>query len=187
MAKKVDRREVILRAMLDLVVERGFHNAPMSLLAKKSGASPGVIYHYFPSKDDVIHALYKHVDAIKREEMLKGYQKKMAPKEALQLVWTNAYWFYRKYRKEMRFLDQYLNSPYCEGGKAEGSKDDTVERIQKLTRPKKKGGVMKDLPPEAIQSLTLGLAADLAKAPKEFSKGTLREIADVVWAAVAEE
>ena len=186
MAKKVDRREVILRAMLDLVVERGFHNAPMSLLAKKSGASPGVIYHYFPSKDDVIHALYKHVDAIKREELLKGYSKKMAPKEALLLVWMNAYWFYRKHRKEMSFLDQYLHSPYCESGEAE-AEDDTVERIKKLNRPKKKGGLMKDLPPEAIHSLTLGLASDLAKAPKEFSKGTLREIADVVWAAIADE
>jgi AcrR family transcriptional regulator len=45
MAGKRDKREAILKAMLDLVVERGFDNAPMSVLAKRSGASPGVIYH----------------------------------------------------------------------------------------------------------------------------------------------
>jgi TetR/AcrR family transcriptional regulator, repressor of fatR-cypB operon len=40
-----DKRTAILDAMLDLVVERGFHAAPMSTLAKKSGASgvPGLI------------------------------------------------------------------------------------------------------------------------------------------------
>jgi len=30
--------------MLDLVGERGFHNAPMRLLAKRSGARAGAIY-----------------------------------------------------------------------------------------------------------------------------------------------
>lgn len=58
---KSDKRETILEAMLDLIVERGFHDAPMSLLAKRSGASAGVIYHYFPSKDDLIHAVYLRV------------------------------------------------------------------------------------------------------------------------------
>jgi AcrR family transcriptional regulator len=58
MTGKRDKREAILEAMLDLIVERGFHDAPMSVLAKRSGASPGVIYHYFPSKDDLIHAVY---------------------------------------------------------------------------------------------------------------------------------
>jgi AcrR family transcriptional regulator len=31
--------------MLDLVVERGFHNASMAALAKKATVSAGIIYH----------------------------------------------------------------------------------------------------------------------------------------------
>ena len=45
MAPKKDKG-AILEAMLDLVGERGFRNAPMRLLAKRSGANAGVIYHY---------------------------------------------------------------------------------------------------------------------------------------------
>jgi TetR/AcrR family transcriptional regulator, repressor of fatR-cypB operon len=30
-----DKREAILQAMLELVAERGFHDAPMSLVAKR--------------------------------------------------------------------------------------------------------------------------------------------------------
>ena len=62
---KSDKREAILEAMLDLIVERGFHDAPMSVLAKRSGASAGVIYHYFPSKDELIRAVYERVKAVK--------------------------------------------------------------------------------------------------------------------------
>lgn len=185
--RKRDTKTAILDAMLDLVVKRGFHNAPMSLLAKQSGASPGVIYHYFPSKDDLIRAVYEHVASTKREEFLRGYSDAMPPREALLRIWLNAYRFYRTHRKETRFLDQYLNSPYCTSTDERADADPAFARIVGLLRPKSKGGVLKDLPLEAIDSLTLGLAADLAKASRAFSQETLRSIADTVWAAIAYE
>src|SRR5580693_685344 len=116
MAGKGDKREAILEAMLDLIVERGFHDAPMSVLAKRSGASPGVIYHYFPSKDDLIHAVYERVASIKHEVFFEGVSAADSPRKALLRIWLNAYRFYRSHRKETRFLDQYLNSSYCGTG-----------------------------------------------------------------------
>ena len=188
MAKKIDKKEVILDAMLDLVVKRGLHDAPMSVLAKRSGASPGVIYHYFPSKDDLIRAVYERVESLKRDVFFKGYSDEMTAREALLHIWLNAYSFYRTHKREARFLDQYLNSPYCRTAEAgeKDARDPTVKRIVRWLRPKKHGGVMRDLPPEAIDSLTLGLAASLARAQKEFSKSTLKEIAETVWTAIAE-
>jgi AcrR family transcriptional regulator len=187
MAWKGDKKEAILEAMLDLVVERGFHNAPMSVLAKRSGASPGVIYHYFPSKDDLIHAVYLRVASVKHEVFFRGCTQEMSPREALLQIWLNAYHFYRTHLKETRFLDQYLNSPYCKAADIEKTEqaDPGIARVLKWLRPKKKGGLLKDLPPEAIDSLTLGLAASLAKAPKSFSSATLKNIAETVWTAIA--
>jgi AcrR family transcriptional regulator len=189
MTGKSDKREAILKAMLDLVVERGFHNAPMSVLAKRSGASPGVIYHYFPSKDELIHAVYERVASIKHEVFLAGVSADQSPREALLRVWLNAYSFYRNHRKETRFLDQYLNSSYCGAGTEAAAKFAHPEsaRILKWLQPKRKGGILKNLPPEAIESLTLGLAASLAKAPKAFSPPTLKTIAETVWNAIADE
>jgi TetR/AcrR family transcriptional regulator, repressor of fatR-cypB operon len=37
-----DKREAILQAMLELVAERGFHDAPMSLVAKRANTSAGI-------------------------------------------------------------------------------------------------------------------------------------------------
>jgi AcrR family transcriptional regulator len=189
MTGKPDKREAILKAMLDLVVERGFDNAPMSVLARRSGASPGVIYHYFPSKDDLIQAVYARVASIKHEVFFEGVSADESPRDALFTIWLNAYKFYRGHRKETRFLDQYLNSSHCGPG-AESASDfanHESARILKWLRPKKKGGILKDLPPEAIQSLTLGLAASLAKAPRAFSTATLKSVAETVWDAIADE
>src|SRR6202007_3275533 len=158
-------REAILEAMLDLVAERGFHDAPMSVLAKRSGASPGVIYHYFPSKDALIHAVYERVASIKHEVLFEGVSPDDSPREALLRVWLNAYHFFRSHRKETRFLDQYLNSSYCGTGAEAAAAHPESARILKWLQPKKKGGMIRDLPPEAINGLTLGLAATLAKAP----------------------
>lgn len=189
MGKKGDKREAILDAMLDLVVKRGLHDAPMSVLAKKSGASPGVIYHYFPSKDDLIYAVYERVAAVKHEALFKGYSESESAREALLRMWLNAYDFYRTRSKEARFLDQYLNSPHCKRAAEDGkdAKDPAMKRIVKWLRPKKHGGILRDLPSEAIDSLTLGLAASLARADKDFSRATLCQIAETVWAAITEE
>jgi TetR/AcrR family transcriptional regulator, repressor of fatR-cypB operon len=184
-ARKTDKKDAILDAMLDLVVERGLDDAPMSAVADRSGASPGVIYHYFPSKDDLIRKLYERVAGLKREAFLDGYSDAAAPREALLKMWLNAYQFYRTHPKELRFLDQYLNSSYCSPGGE--PPDPSFARVGQLLRPRKQGGILKDLPPEAIQSLTLGLASSLARAPKAFSPATLRHIAETVWAAIADE
>jgi TetR/AcrR family transcriptional regulator, repressor of fatR-cypB operon len=175
--------------MLALVVKRGLHDAPMSVLAKKSGASPGVIYHYFPSKDALIRVLYQRVIALKHQALFRGYRRHMSPRDSLLLIWLNAYDFYRTHTKEARFLDQYLNSPYAKAGGQDNPDDEdaVVKRIVRWMRPRKYGGLLKDLPPEAINSLTLGLAASLAKAPKKFPRATLTAIAETVWTAISEE
>jgi TetR/AcrR family transcriptional regulator, repressor of fatR-cypB operon len=184
---KSDKREAILEAMLDLVVERGLEDAPMAVLAKRSGASPGVIYHYFSSKDDLIHAVHERVSSIKHEVFFEGVSADELPREALLRVWLNAYRFYRSHRRETRFLDQYTNSSYCKSGGETAAAPPGSARILKWLQPKKKGGILKDLPPEAIESLTLGLAASLAKSPKTFSTVTLNNVAEAVWEAIADE
>src|ERR1700727_2362371 len=80
-AQKPTKRDAILNAMLDIVVERGFHDAPMSLVAERSGASAGVIYHYFPSKEAIIQALYERIRALKRASLLEGFSLDQDPRD----------------------------------------------------------------------------------------------------------
>jgi len=184
---KLDKPEAILKAMLTLVVERGFHNAPMSVLAKKAGVSVGIIYHYFPSKEELITAVYQRVRSIKRAALLEGYTADSDPKRALIQVWMNAYGFYRDHPKETRFLDQYESSPFACIPSPKGDADPIPREIQKRFRSRKRGGILNDMPPEVVQELTFGLASRLAKKPKTLSRAALKAVAEKIWRAISED
>ncbi len=59
------RREAILEAAAHLYARRGFLGASIADLAKAAGTSKSLIYHYFPSKDDILHeVMATHLDAL---------------------------------------------------------------------------------------------------------------------------
>ncbi len=53
------RRREIVRAALDVFVEKGFDAANVADVAARAGVSQGTIYHYFPSKDALFAAAYE--------------------------------------------------------------------------------------------------------------------------------
>lgn len=182
-----DKREAILQAMLELVAERGFHDAPMSLVAKRAGASAGIIYHYFPSKDELIRALYLSVKAKMGQFLVEGQIAGMPQEQAFRRVWMNAYGFYRTHQQEMKFLDQYENSPYrgtSSDVEALVRQDQNFAQLLKLFRRRSAGGPLKDLPQEALWDLSVGVAARLAKRAMPLETATLEEIAASCWKAV---
>jgi AcrR family transcriptional regulator len=59
------RREAILDAAAHLYAQRGFQGASVADLAKACSTSKSLIYHYFPSKDDILYAtMAAHLDAL---------------------------------------------------------------------------------------------------------------------------
>ena len=59
------RRDAILRAAARLYARRGFQGASVADLAKACRTSKSLIYHYFPSKDDILYAaMAAHLDAL---------------------------------------------------------------------------------------------------------------------------
>jgi len=184
-----DKREAIIETMLDLVVERGFHDAPMSLLAKRSGASAGVIYHYFASKDEVIHAVYMHVKSMKKQSMLEGQDPNSSFKQAYLQMYVNAYNFYRTHLRETRFLDLYENSTFCVQTPPDENSEMEPEIVafMKAFRPKSEGGVLKNLPQAAIYEFSFGTARQLAKKEQPVDTSALKNIALASWNAISDD
>ncbi len=59
------RREAILDAAARLYAQKGFPGASVADLAKECNTSKSLIYHYFPSKDDILYAvMVDHLDAL---------------------------------------------------------------------------------------------------------------------------
>ena len=182
---KPGKRDAILQAMLEIVSERGFHDAPMSLLAKRSGASAGVIYHYFASKDEIIVALYVHLRELKRRQLLEGYSPEMSARDGFLLMAMNTYRFYRRNAKELRFLHQFESAGFNPPPEDTIVMNREANEFQQRYLSKFKGGVLKDLHPDVIKELTLGTIERLARLPKKLQDKELRELAEGMWVLVS--
>jgi TetR/AcrR family fatty acid metabolism transcriptional regulator len=54
-----ERRTQILAAAARVFAQRGFHTSRVSEVAREAGISHGLLYHYFPSKDALLEALFE--------------------------------------------------------------------------------------------------------------------------------
>jgi AcrR family transcriptional regulator len=180
---KPSKRDAILDAMLDIVVERGFHDAPMSLVAQRSGASAGVIYHYFPSKEAIIQALYDRIRALKRASLLEGFSLDQDPRDTFIQGCLNTYTFYRKHKREMRFYEQYAHAGFtCTPETVQT--DERAAAFARRFSNQSKGGVLNEWPAEVLNELTLNLVIRLAGLPRNLPESVLREIAESMWQVV---
>jgi AcrR family transcriptional regulator len=177
------KREAILEAALDLVVEGGFHHAPMSAISKRAKASAGVIYHHFSSKEEIFQTVYERVRHLKRGSLLNGYTDAIDAREGFILVAMNAYTFYRQFERELRFVSLYEDAGFTI---PESTRALTPEaaRFQQRFSGKAQGGVLADLPPHVLNEMSLGLIARLARNPKKLSPRMLREVAERTWEAL---
>lgn len=57
-----DRKKAIQEAAMVVFAEQGYHNASMSMVAKKAGVSKGLIYNYFESKEELVK--YMMIDLV---------------------------------------------------------------------------------------------------------------------------
>lgn len=180
---KPSKREAILQAMLEIVTERGLHDAPMSLVIERSNASAGVVYHHFESKDAILAALFNRITREKSESILTFDASSMKPREAFLQLGLNLYRYYRDHPRETLFLRQVkvANLACCSVNEPPSEFAATLNRS---FRPRSEGGVFKDWPRPVLEEITTGLIERLAALPEEVSEQMLREVAIHVWEAV---
>lgn len=56
---KLDKKRRIVEAAVKLISERGYHKATTVLIARESGVSQGMIFHYFKNKENLFFVLLK--------------------------------------------------------------------------------------------------------------------------------
>lgn len=186
--QKKDKREVILQAALELLATNGFQHTPMSLIVKHSGASAGIIYHYFASKDELIQALYRRVKSELGRAILSANVQSLPLGERFLQLWIRAFHFYATHPYETAFLEQYESAP----NKSKLAEEDLPEgevMLNQFIEEYQSHQLLKELPYAALYELTLGVAVRLARQATagQFHEDevALRSIAQACWDAVA--
>ena len=81
-----DRREAIVEKAAQLFAEHGFLGASVLELAKACHTSKSLLYHYYPSKEDVLYAVMaSHIDRL-LEDVDKAMTVDDSPKQRLKAL-----------------------------------------------------------------------------------------------------
>lgn len=105
------KKQDIFDTALSLIVSQGLHATPMAQIAKEANVAAGTIYHYFKSKDEMIHELYINIHGELEEVMdlddidLDNYEAEF------DAVCLRIFKYLIQNPLEYYFLQQYENSP----------------------------------------------------------------------------
>lgn len=60
-SNSAERRSQIVRALVQVMAERGYERATVVEVARAAGLTPGLVHYHFKSKDQILLALVEHV------------------------------------------------------------------------------------------------------------------------------
>ncbi|WP_187170536.1 TetR/AcrR family transcriptional regulator [Salidesulfovibrio onnuriiensis] len=190
MEGSASKRDLVLRSALRLISEHGFHNTPMSQVARESGVAVGTIYHHFSGKEALINELYREVKLFIMGRIAEGFDPAMPVERGIRLVWRNYLDFRLTHPVEMRFAEQYKNSPYIER--------ETIEALSAMNEPfnafLRRGideGVLEDRSPVVIMAALFGPVDSLSHLCTWFGAELSEELAaqteEACWQAIRKQ
>lgn len=144
----VNKKDAILKAALELLVEKGVHDTPMSKVAKAAGTGMGTIYNYFPNKEVLINEIYAGIK--EQEESLFLEVGADGPiKTQFEAYMTALIQFFMEHPLHFKFLQQLEASPIItQENKAKGRK--SVEMVASVLTEGQQNRIVKDIALEQI-------------------------------------
>ena len=107
------KHQQIVDGACRLFFKKGYHGTTIREIAMASGMSMGQLYHYISSKDDVLFLIYKHMQMIWYEHLVRsGIEQVREPLKKLTLALESTLQFMAENRKLFLFIyteTKYLN------------------------------------------------------------------------------
>lgn len=178
----------IFETTLRLVKDHGFHGTAMSKIAHEADVAIGTIYHYFPSKDDLIMSLFQYCGDILNNSIFGTLQEEMSYKDTFFHIWKGFVKFYRENVEMFSFFEQFYSSPYYKVNSCERNEDISGQsNILKFLTEGIKKGELKHTDVEAISCAFFGTAVSAIKGVKYNklkSNESIEDVVNIIWDGV---
>jgi AcrR family transcriptional regulator len=154
----IDRREHILQTAQKLFADKGFRETNLNDVAVQLGFRRQAVYHYFPSKEDILYELIDRAGQAIATSAQPTLDADMPPAEKLAEVVRN------HVRQLLTNIDvfriQFSELFKLSGERADGLRRDMVDyvhSIAKVIKAGQKDGSFIDIPPTTQALLILGM------------------------------
>ncbi|GAA4147702.1 TetR/AcrR family transcriptional regulator [Sphingobacterium kyonggiense] len=184
-----EKKEQIFRSTLDLIHHFGFHGSPMSKIAKDADVAVGSIYHYFPSKDDLIIELYWYCKEIINNYVFKAEENNLAYDQRFRIIWKNIVRFYQDHVYIFSFMEQFYGSPFYEEVRSSVFKEKSERnKIFHFLETGIEQKQLKDLHVRLILAAYLGPAISLVRSALyekiRLEEDQLDTLVEIIWNGV---
>ena len=109
--KDDDKERCIKEAVIELILQEGFHGASISKIAKMAGVSPATVYIYFESKEDMLQDIYSEYSEDIFNYLLDKVNRSMEGPQVIELLVRNYYNYILEHREVFSFVEQFSNCP----------------------------------------------------------------------------
>ena len=184
-----DKRQKILDATAEMIVEYGLQACPMSKISARAGCGAGTIYRYFETKQELVVALFE--DRTKRitDACLDEYNHTSPLRQRFVALWGGYYQYILANPCDRALLEQLLSSPMICCNERDSALGRLHEATYQLLDEGKREGVFKELPNEVLSTVTYGslsmMAKKLDQVPEKFNDKVCTEtVLDLCWDAL---
>ncbi len=128
-----NRRQEIIEAAIDLIVEHGIDAASMQDIASAAGISKATLYFYFDSKVELVQTVYQYCYSMDAEACREGMDEEHTAIDKLCRRFMNIIHYAIRHPRESMVERIYSTSPlYCEN--PAGLKREYYEDIEAIIR-----------------------------------------------------
>src|SRR5215207_5077890 len=110
-----ESREKILRAALKVFARHGFEQASVRMVAAEASVSPGLMYNYFGSKDDLLRAIFERGMRDVQESFARG-DEGGGPREKLERLIRSSFEIVRDNMEFWRLSYSLRTQPAASSG-----------------------------------------------------------------------
>ncbi|MEJ1967805.1 MAG: TetR/AcrR family transcriptional regulator [Rhizomicrobium sp.] len=188
--KADDKRARLLDAALVLFERSGFDGVAVPQIAARAGVAVGSVYRYFPSKEALVNALYRHWKGVYNDFVLATLPRGLTARDRFTTYWQRMTLFARTHPSAVRFLDLHHHGDYldAESRAMAGTYREAAERFLAEARAE---GAIRALDPIMVVALMWGAAAGLVKFAGQgaitFDAALAAEMEDALWRAIAND
>jgi len=159
MSRKVNKREKIIQAAIDVFGKNGFQNSSISEIAKRADVADGTIYQYFKNKEDLFFAIPAEKTREFCEELelhlqgITGSFNKMR-----KFVWYYLYFFQqnREYARTL-MLEMRVSKSFMKSGTYSSLREFTGKALDIIKEGQEEGVIRTDVNIYLMRELLLGL------------------------------
>ncbi len=183
----VNKKEKILTAALELLVEKGIHNTPMSAIAKAASTGMGTIYNYFPNKEILINEIYLRIKEDEKSAFV-AFDTSMPIKTQFENYSTSIINFFINNPSYFKFMEQLQASPIItQESRAEGNK--SIEPVALLLKQGQQERIIKNIAIDEILMFIGGAVLSYLRwyfSQSKTSATSLKNQTQMVWDAIKE-